>query len=118
LRGLQSQRGEAAEDKIVTCIQGEVFDVCVDTRKDSPSFGEWYGVNLSPENGLSLYVPKGFAHGYLTMTEDTRVLYFTTQFYKPGAERGFRFDEPRFAIEWPLSPPFIMSEKDKSFSYL
>jgi len=112
IRGMHYQSGDDAEDKIVTCVSGAVFDVCIDVRENSPTFGKWVGETLSPENGLALYVPKGFAHGYLTLTENTHVLYFVTQFYKPGAEKGYRFDEPLFDINWPLPPPYSVSEKD------
>ncbi len=118
LRGMHSQSGAFAEDKIVACTAGAVFDVCVDVRKDSPYFGYWIGAELSPENGLSLYVPKGFAHGYLTLLDNSHVLYFVTEFYNPGAEDGYRYDDPAFAIEWPLKPPFIMSEKDASWPHI
>ncbi len=118
LRGLHIQRGEDAEDKIVTCTTGAVFDVCVDAREGSPTFGRWFGAELSPDNGLALYVPKGFAHGYLTLEDDAQVLYFVTQFHKKDAEAGYRYDEPAFGIEWPLSPPFIVSGKDKSWPYI
>ncbi len=118
LRGLHSQSGGGAEDKVVSCVAGAVFDVCVDVRSDSPTFGQWVGVTLSDDNGLALYVPKGFAHGYLTLTENAHVLYFVTQFYTPGAEVGYRWDEPVFNIDWPLKEPFIMSEKDKAWLYL
>lgn len=118
LRGLHSQCGKDAEDKIVTCTAGEVFDVCVDVRKDSSTFGKWLGVKLSPENGLALYVPKGFAHGYLTLSDNAHVLYFVTQFYKSVAERGYRYDDPLFDIHWPLSPPFMVSDKDLSWPFL
>ncbi len=118
LRGMHSQTGEDAEDKIVACMAGAVFDVCVDVREGSQTFGQWAGVTLSSENGLALYVPKGFAHGYLTLTDTAHVLYFVTQFYKPGAERGYRWDDPAFGIKWPLKPPFVISEKDKSWPYI
>jgi dTDP-4-dehydrorhamnose 3,5-epimerase len=115
LRGLHFQKGDAAEDKFVTCIDGEIFDVCVDIREDSPTFGQWVGETLTLENGLGLYVPKGCAHGYLSLTDNSRVLYFTTQFYTPEAESGCRYDDPAFGIEWPLSKPFIMTDKDKNW---
>jgi dTDP-4-dehydrorhamnose 3,5-epimerase len=118
LRGLHYQQGGDAEDKIVTCVAGAVFDVCADVRKDSPSFGKWVGETLSAENGLALYVPKGFAHGYLTLSENAQVLYFVTQFYKVGAEAGYRYDDPAFGIEWPLAGPYVMSEKDQSWPYI
>jgi dTDP-4-dehydrorhamnose 3,5-epimerase len=118
LRGLHSQQGEDAEDKIVTCTAGVVFDVCVDVQETSPNFGEWYATVLSPENGLALYVPKGFAHGYLTLTDDAQVLYFVSQFYKPGAEQGYRWDDPAFGINWPLPAPYVISEKDASWPFI
>lgn len=118
LRGLHSQQGSDAEDKIVTCAAGAVFDVCVDVREGSATFGRWFGETLSAENGHALYVPKGFAHGYLTLSDNSHVLYFVTQFYKPGAEKGYRFDDPAFGIVWPLQPPFIMSGKDRNWEYL
>ncbi len=118
LRGLHLQRGDDAEDKLVACTAGAVFDVCVDAREGSPTFGRWFGAELSPGNGLALYVPKGFAHGYLTLEDGAQVLYFVTQFHQRGAEAGYRYDEPAFGVEWPLSPPFIVSEKDRSWPYI
>ncbi|WP_094606111.1 dTDP-4-dehydrorhamnose 3,5-epimerase [Sporomusa silvacetica DSM 10669] len=117
LRGLHSQSGNAAEDKLVTCVQGAIFDVCVDVRKDSPTYLQWVGETLSEENGFGLYVPKGCAHGYLTLTDDTQVLYLVTQYYTPNTEVGYRFDDPAFGITWPIVAPYIMSEKDKSWEY-
>jgi dTDP-4-dehydrorhamnose 3,5-epimerase len=118
LRGLHSQEGSAMEDKIVTCLAGSIFDVCVDVRINSPSFGCWVGATLSEDNGLGLYVPKGFAHGYLTLTDNASVLYFVTQFYAPGSEKGYRYDEPKFNIKWPLLPPYHISTKDERWDYL
>jgi len=118
LRGMHYQLGDDAEDKIVTCVSGSVFDVCVDVRENSPTYGKWFGETLSSENKLALYIPKGFAHGYLTLTGDAHVLYFVTQFYKPGAEKGYRFDEPLFNIEWLLPPPYIVSEKDLNWEII
>ncbi|TCL36124.1 dTDP-4-dehydrorhamnose 3,5-epimerase [Anaerospora hongkongensis] len=118
LRGLHSQSGNASEDKLVTCVQGAIFDVCVDVRKESPTYGEWVGETLSAENGVGLYIPKGCAHGYVSLTDDTQVLYFTTQFYQPNTEEGYRFDDPAFGIEWPISGPYILSEKDKAWAYI
>ncbi len=118
LRGLHSQRGAAAEDKLVACTAGAVFDVCVDVREGSPTYAKWFGTMLSPQNGLALYVPKGFAHGYLTLTAHAQVLYFVTQFHTPGAEYGYRYNDPAFGIQWPLPEPYVMSEKDKSWPML
>ncbi|GHU79432.1 dTDP-4-dehydrorhamnose 3,5-epimerase [Clostridia bacterium] len=118
LRGLHSQRAEYAEDKLVTCMRGAIFDVCVDVREDSPTYLQWIGETLSEDNGAALYVPKGCVHGYLTLTDDTQVLYFVTQFYTPEFEVGYRFNDPAFGIEWPLSEPYIMSNKDKNWELL
>jgi dTDP-4-dehydrorhamnose 3,5-epimerase len=115
LRGLHAQKGEFAEDKLVACLRGAIFDVCVDVREDSAAFGQWVGATLSGENGVMLYIPKGCAHGYLTLTDDTQVLYFVTQFYTPGAEVGYRFDDPAFGIAWPLAAPYRMSDKDRNW---
>ena len=112
LRGLHSQTSEAAEDKLVTCVKGAIYDVCVDVRPGSPTFGQYVGEILSDENMKSLYVPKGFAHGYLSLTDDSLAIYFVTQFYTPGSEKGYRYDDPAFAIKWPMEPPYIISEKD------
>ncbi|MCL1999169.1 MAG: dTDP-4-dehydrorhamnose 3,5-epimerase family protein, partial [Turicibacter sp.] len=106
LRGLHSLSGEFAEDKIVTCVLGSVFDVCVDVREGSATFGRWVSQELSAENGLAFYVPKGFAHGYVTLTDDVHLLYTMSRFYRPEAERGFMWDEPVFGIRWPeITPP-------------
>lgn len=118
LRGLHSQEGKAAEDKLVACAWGRIYDVCVDVRKGSPAFGRYVGAVLSEENGVMLYVPKGCAHGYLTLTDDSQVLYFVTQFYEPGAEVGYRYDDPLFEIEWPLPQPYIISTKDAEWPLL
>lgn len=118
LRGLHSQAGKAAEDKLVTCVQGAVFDVCVDVREGSPTYGGWVGETLSAENGVGLYVPKGCAHGYLTLSDNAQVLYLVTEYYTPDTEVGYRFDDPAFGIVWPIMPPYIMSEKDKNWEYV
>ena len=118
LRGLHYQNDEAAEDKVITCINGEIYDVCVDIRKDSPTFGKWIGKMLSAENGLSLYIPKGFAHGFLTLKNNCHIIYFMSEFYKPGNSAGFKYDEPVFSIEWPIKGPFIISEQDRNWEYI
>jgi dTDP-4-dehydrorhamnose 3,5-epimerase len=113
LRGLHTQVGEFAEDKFVTCIRGAVFDVAVDIRAGSTTFGQWVGTELSAENGTALYVPKGFAHGYLTLADDVWVQYFVTKFYSPGAEKGYCYNDPVFGIDWP-GEITVVSEKDKN----
>lgn len=118
LRGLHQQADGAAEDKLVSCTRGEIYDVCVDLRGGSPTFGKYIGAFLSEENGKMLYVPKGCAHGYLTLREDSQVLYFVTEFYQPGSEIGYRYNDPFFAIQWPLQVPYILSDKDRSWPFL
>jgi len=117
LRGLHSQKEPWAEDKLITCARGEVYDVAVDVNPNSPTFGQYVGEFLSESNGKALYVPKGCAHGYITLTDDAQVLYFVTQFYNKDAEVGYNFADPKFAIDWPTAP-VSMSEKDKSWKFL
>jgi dTDP-4-dehydrorhamnose 3,5-epimerase len=102
------------EIKIVRCTRGGIYDVIVDLRPQSPTHGEWMGVELTAENGHILYVPKGFAHGYITLTPDAEVSYFVSEFYAPDAEYGVRHDDPAFGIEWPI-PVEVISEKDASW---
>lgn len=118
LRGLHSQRADFAEDKLVCCTRGTIFDVCVDVRKDSKTFGQYVGAILSDGNHSMLYIPKGFAHGYLTLEDETQVLYFVTQFYTPNSEIGYRYDDPVFHIDWPQTEDLIISKKDQSWNYL
>jgi dTDP-4-dehydrorhamnose 3,5-epimerase len=102
------------EIKLVRCTRGAVCDVIVDLREESRTFKRWHAVELSADNHRMIYVPEGFAHGYLTLAEDTEIYYNTTRFYHPESARGVRFDDPAFAIEWPR-PPVMISEKDKSY---
>lgn len=114
LRGLHYQLGASAEVKVVRCIRGALFDAIVDLRPDSPTFLKWFGETLSAENRLMMYVPRGCAHAILTLEPDTEALYLVSAFYDPGAERGVRWNDPRFAIEWPIEPAEI-SAKDASW---
>lgn len=111
LRGMHFQKSPYEEDKLVRCTKGSIFDVIIDLRKDSPTFKEWFGVELSEQNRRALLVPKGFAHGYLTLEDNSEVTYLVTQFYTPNADSGVRFDDPLFNIEWPIVPT-VISEKD------
>ena len=111
LRGLHLQRGRSAEVKIVQCLAGALFDVIVDLRPASPTFCRWQGFELSADNGRVLVVPRGFAHGFLSLTADVRLAYLVSAPYDPAAECGFRFDDPAFAIDWP-APPVVVSAKD------
>jgi dTDP-4-dehydrorhamnose 3,5-epimerase len=111
LRGLHMQRGRSAEVKIVQCLKGALFDVIVDLRPESPTFCRWQGFELSAENGRVLVVPEGFAHGFLSLTEDVQLAYLVSAAYDPEAEIGFRFDDPAFAVAWPAAPA-VVSAKD------
>ena len=113
LRGMHYQLAPKAETKVVRCIRGGLFDVALDLRKDSPTFGQSYGTELTAENRRMLYVPKGFAHGFLTLTPDTEAFYFVDEFYSPENERGVRYNDPKFQIHWPADPT-VLSDKDKN----
>lgn len=111
LRGLHYQRAPYAEAKLVRCTRGAIWDVIVDLRPASPTYRQWLGAELTDENYRMLYVPEGFAHGYLTLADSVEVTYQVTQFYAPGAEAGLRWDDPAFGIEWPIAVQ-VISEKD------
>ncbi|MFS0821628.1 dTDP-4-dehydrorhamnose 3,5-epimerase [Bacillus sp. 1P02SD] len=115
LRGMHFQLPPYCEDKIVSCIQGAIYDVIIDINRESPTFGKWFGVTLSEENHLSLYVPKGFAHGYQTLTNNTSIYYMVSEYYTPSSEYGIRWDDKAFGIEWPILDDLIISEKDKKW---
>ena len=103
LRGLHYQLPPHPQGKLVRCIVGDIFDVAVDIRRGSPSFGQWVGAVLSSENHQQLWVPEGFAHGFLTLSEHAEVLYKTTDFWNQECERAIRWDDPQVAIAWPLN---------------
>jgi dTDP-4-dehydrorhamnose 3,5-epimerase len=115
LRGLHYQLPPHAQGKLVRCVAGEIFDVAVDIRRGSPTFGRWIGATLSGDNHQQLWVPTGFAHGFLVLSDWAEVLYKTTDFWNRDAERSIRWDDPALAIEWPFPPgqraPGV-SEKD------
>lgn len=117
LRGLHYQLEPMAQGKLIRCVRGTIFDIAVDIRKQSPTFGKWVGTNLSEENKLVLWVPRGFAHGYLALEGNTEVLYKTDQFYSPEHERGIIWNDPDIAIKWPVEDP-IVSKKDAKFPKL
>ena len=113
LRGMHYQLAPNAETKLVRCIRGALWDVILDLRPGSPSFGKSVGVELSAENRRMIYVPKGFAHGFATLQTDTEAFYFADEFYAPDCERGVRWNDPRFGIEWPIEPA-VISDKDRN----
>jgi len=114
LRGLHYQRAPHGEVKLVRCVEGALHDVIVDLRPESPSFRRWEGFELTAENGRMLYVPAGFAHGFLTLEDDTHAVYQVSHPYTPGAEGGLRWDDPAFAIAW-ARPVAVISEKDAAW---
>ncbi|MDE9481663.1 dTDP-4-dehydrorhamnose 3,5-epimerase [Xenorhabdus bovienii] len=114
LRGLHFQKAPYAQGKLVRCVSGEVFDVAVDIRKDSPTFGKWVGVILSAENRLQLWIPEGFAHGFLVLSETAEFLYKTTDYYAPECEDSIIWSDKYINIDWPkIDIPYIFSNKDK-----
>lgn len=111
LRGLHYQI-QQAQGKLVRVVRGEVFDVAVDLRRSSPTFGQWVGQVLSEENKLQMWIPEGFAHGFLVLSESTEFLYKTTDFWAPEHERCIAWDDPELAIDWPLDGEPALSAKD------
>lgn len=114
LRGLHYQLNPKAQGKLVRCVSGSVFDVAVDIRRNSPTFGKWVGYELSEENRQMLWIPAGFAHGFVTLEDNTEFLYKTTGEYAPECDRGIRYDDPAIGIEWPKLDNLLLSEKDKN----
>ncbi len=114
IRGLHFQVAPHEETKLVRCVRGGVFDVVVDIRPGSPTRGHWTGAELTADNRRALIVPRGFAHGYQTLADDTELLYQVSAYYTPGAEKGLRYDDPEIGIRWPL-PVSSISAKDLSW---
>jgi dTDP-4-dehydrorhamnose 3,5-epimerase len=115
LRGMHYQLPPAAETKLVRCTAGAIYDVIIDLRPNSPSYLQHFGIELTAENRKALYVPEMFAHGYLTLTDGAEVVYQVGEFYTPGYERGLRYDDPKFNIEWPLGVE-VISDKDAAWA--
>lgn len=113
LRGLHYQLPPKEQGKLVRVVQGEVFDVAVDIRKDSPTYGQWVGVTLSAKNKKQLWIPPGLAHGFLTLSDTAEFLYKTTDYYAPELERCIRWDDPDLRIDWPIQGVALLSHKDK-----
>lgn len=128
LRGLHFQAPPHAQDKLVRCVRGAIFDVAVDIRKGSPTYGRWVGAELSADNGAQLLAPKGFAHAYCTLTDDCEVIYKVTGYYAPQSEGTLRWNDPALAIDWGVAPGDIttnardaaaplLAELDSPFGY-
>ena len=111
IRGMHFQVEPFREIKMVRCIAGSVFDVIIDIRKDSATFLQWFGIELSAENKKMLYMPEGFAHGFQCLSDNCELLYHHSEFYQPAAEAGIRYDEPLIGINWPL-PVSVFSDRD------
>lgn len=118
LRGLHYQLSPHAQGKLVRCVAGEVFDVAVDIRKSSPTFGQWVGVHLSGENKRQLWIPEGFAHGFVTLTETAEFLYKTTNYYAPQCERAIVWNDLELNIQWPVESVFISKKDNNAQSFL
>jgi dTDP-4-dehydrorhamnose 3,5-epimerase len=116
LRGMHFQHPPMAQSKLVRTIRGSVFDVIVDLRKNSSTFGQWQGFELTESNFLMLFIPRGFAHGFCTMSPKTEFLYKVDNYYSPQHDSGFRWDDPTIGIQWPIKDP-VLSEKDKRLPY-
>lgn len=115
IRGMHFQLPPHEEVKVVSCRRGAMWDVIIDLRSDSPTYRRWQGIDLTADNYRQLYVPAGFAHGFQTLSDDTEVCYLISAFYAPGAASGIRYDDPAFAIDWPLAPT-VVSRKDETWS--
>lgn len=117
LRGLHFQRGEYSQAKLVRCVRGSILDVAVDLRHDSPTFNKWIKVELSAENRDMLMIPRGFAHGFVTLTDDVEFIYRCDNYYAPAYEASIRFDDPELNIDWGITDP-ILAEKDKAAPFM
>lgn len=117
LRGLHFQKGDKAQAKLVRCVRGAVLDVAVDLRHDSPTYKQWVGVELSEENKKQLLIPRGFGHGFVTLTDHVEFLYKADNYYAPEADGGIRWNDPDIGVDWGISEP-ILSEKDMKNPFL
>ena len=115
LRGMHRQIHPAEEVKLVRCIRGSIFDAIVDLREGSETYKQWIGVELTADNHKALYVPEGFAHGYLTLEDNSEVFYQVSQSYSPDHEKGARWNDPAFGIEWPRMDEYLISDKDQAW---
>jgi len=113
LRGLHYQLNPKAQTKLVRCTRGSIYDVAVDIRKGSSTYGEWFGIELSAENKKQLLIPKGFAHGFMTLTDDVEVQYKVDEFYSPENDRGIIWNDSEIGVEWPMDIKPVLSAKDE-----
>ena len=114
LRGMHYQIAPFQESKLIRCTRGAIYDVIIDLRPESPTYKEWIGVELTADNYTLFFVPEDFAHGFITLMDDTEITYQVSQFYTPGSEKGIRFNDPTFNIQWPLEVS-VISDKDSNW---
>ncbi len=114
LRGMHFQKSPYEEAKLVRCIRGSIYDVIVDLRPESPTYKEWFGTELTADNYKMLYIPERFAHGFITLEDNSELTYMMSQFYVSGYDAGFRWNDPAFNIQWPVGIA-VISEKDKNY---
>ena len=114
LRGLHYQIAPHQECKLIRCTQGAIYDVIIDLRAESPTYKQWVAVDLTADNYRMLFVPEDFAHGFITLTDNTEITYQVSQFYTPGSEKGIRFDDPTVNIQWPIEVS-VISDKDRGW---
>lgn len=117
IRGMHFQKSPKAEDKIVQCLRGAIYDVAIDLRPNSPTYGRWEAQELTEDNKKMFLVPKGFAHGFQAIADNCEIQYFVSEFYSPECESGVRWNDPKFNINWPIENP-ILSDKDKNWPLL
>lgn len=117
IRGLHFQRAPYTQAKLLTCLQGAILDVAVDLRKASPTYKQWVSVELTADNKKQLFIPKGFAHGFVTLTDNVEIMYKCDAFYAPECDGGIRFDDPDICVDWGITDP-ILSEKDANAPFL
>lgn len=114
IRGMHFQRDPKSEGKIIQCLKGAIYDVAIDIRKNSSTYGQWVAEELTENNKKMFFIPKGFAHGFQSLKDNSEILYFVSEFYSPEYEGGIRWNDPFFNINWPVKNP-ILSEKDKNW---
>jgi len=115
VRGMHFQAAPHAQAKLVRCTRGAIFDALIDLRPESPTYKQWFAHELTAENRLMLYIPEGFAHGFQTLAEETEVFYQLSERYTPASERGVRWNDPVFGIEWPETETIIINERDRTY---
>lgn len=115
LRGMHFQAEPFPEAKVVSCLRGRAFDVVLDLRRSSPTFRQWFSIELSPDDGSAIYVPEGFAHGFMTLADDTLLQYQISESYRPELARGVLWNDPAFGIRWPFQTELVLSARDRSY---